>query len=61
MNNPKASRPDGTRVRSVVVSKPGAALHVEKIALTGELKAGLTTKLNSLGGPRSGKHASKRA
>ena len=38
--------------RSVVISKPGAAIRIERIELTGALKRSLTTRATSLG-PRA--------
>lgn len=50
MNEREANRAgfEATRLKPVVVSRPGAAIRVHKMEITGRLKEALTTRLRTL-------------
>lgn len=51
MKAQKAGEPADMKLNPIVVSKPGAAIRVEKSVLSDRLRKGLTTNLKGLSAP----------
>jgi hypothetical protein len=60
MNDDRSDQ-DGARLRSVVISKEGAAIRVERIELTPAQRRGLTVGVNGLGPWNGNRRAGRKA